>query len=109
MRIWDIPPENLCRAHLLSEHRELHGLWSILTLGKKGYAHHPETKRWHGKLKALYLRHEALVEDMARRGYRHNTPLNPELATGSDVQDEFLATPEEQAAMLKAKGCGCRV
>ncbi|UCD87532.1 MAG: hypothetical protein JSV01_07210 [Desulfobacterales bacterium] len=45
MRIWDIPPEKLCRHHLLGEHYELHALWAILTRGKKGYSKHPETMR----------------------------------------------------------------
>ncbi len=31
MRVWDIHPKHLCRKHLLAEHRELHGLWNILT------------------------------------------------------------------------------
>ena len=31
MRTWDIPPEKLCRQHLLGEHRELHAIWSIIT------------------------------------------------------------------------------
>ncbi|NCS72473.1 MAG: pyrimidine dimer DNA glycosylase, partial [Candidatus Magasanikbacteria bacterium] len=31
MRVWDIHPKYLCRKHLLGEHRELHGLWNILT------------------------------------------------------------------------------
>jgi len=45
MRIWDIPPDKLCRNHLLGEHNELHAMWNILTQGKKGYANHPETKK----------------------------------------------------------------
>ena len=61
MRIWDIAPKKLCRNHLLGEHRELHAIWSVIVNGKKGYARHPETLRWMGKLKALYGRHEALV------------------------------------------------
>lgn len=109
MRIWDVPPEVLCRQHLLGEHRELHGLWNILVEGKRGYAHHPETRRWEGKLAALYARHEALVAEMARRGYRHASPLDPALATGEAVQDEYVDTPEEQVALLRAKRCDCRV
>ncbi len=46
MRIWDIEPVRLCRAHLLGEHRELHGLWNILTL----------------------------VQEMKNRGYDHSCP-----------------------------------
>jgi hypothetical protein len=49
MRIWDIPPDKLCRNHLLGEHNELHAMWNILTQGKKGYSNHPETKRWVGR------------------------------------------------------------
>lgn len=109
MRIWDIPPEKLCRNHLLGEHSELHGLWAILTKGKKAYAHHPETKRWRGKLKALYLRHETLVQEMESRGYRHNSPLEPELATGVAVQDEYVEAYEEQVRLLRDKGCDCQV
>jgi hypothetical protein len=109
MRIWDIPPDKMCRQHLLGEHRELHALWSIITNNKKAYAHHPETMRWRGKLKALYLRHEALVEEMTRRGYKHHTPLDPALATGKAVQDEFVDSYEEQVRLLKERGCNCRV
>ena len=107
MRIWDLPPSELCRQHLLGEHRELHGLWQILTLGKTGYSRHPETLRWVGKLHALYLRHEAVVEEMARRGYQHATPLDPHLATGSAVQDVFVDPLERQRELLRAKGCDC--
>jgi hypothetical protein len=109
MRIWDLPPELLCRQHLLGEHRELHGLWQILTQGKQGYARHPETQRWRGKLKALYRRHEALVAEMARRGYRHATPLAESEATGAELQEDYKDAPAEQVRILRAKGCGCRV
>jgi len=109
MRIWDLEPERLCRQHLLGEHRELHALWSTLTNGKKGFSRHPETARWRGKLQALYRRHEALVAELARRGYRHHTPLSESEATGLPVQEEYKDTPGEQVRILRAKGCGCRV
>lgn len=109
MRIWDLDPERLCRQHLLGEHRELHGLWVILTRGKKGFARHPETRRWQGKLQALYLRHEQLVAEMSHRGYRHHTPLPAEQATGLGQQGEYKDTPAEQVEILRSKGCGCRV
>jgi hypothetical protein len=109
MRIWDIAPERLCRQHLLGEHRELHALWVILTKDKKGFARHPETERWRGKLKALYRRHDALVAEMARRGYRHQTPLPAAEAVGLAEQKEYKDSPAEQVRILKAKGCGCRV
>ena len=109
MRIWDVPPSILCRQHLLGEHRELHALWAILTEDRRGYAHHPETKRWRGKLAALYSRHELLVVEMLRRGYQHGSPLDPRLAIGEAIQDDFVDTLEAQRALLRGKGCACAV
>jgi hypothetical protein len=109
MRIWDIPPERLCRAHLLGEHRELHAIWTILTQDRAGYRNHPETLRWKDRLMALYARHTLLVEEMRSRGYNHVSPLDPALASGSAVQDRYVDTPETQIALLRSKGCGCAV
>ena len=107
MRIWDVEPEVLCRSHLLGEHRELHALWNILTLDRRGYRSHPETRRWEGKLAALFKRHEAVVAEMRRRGYRHASVLDPKLATGSDRQDALLESVAQQIALLTAKPCSC--
>ncbi len=109
MRIWDLEPERLCRQHLLGEHRELHALWVILTQDKPGFSRHPETARWRGKLKALYRRHESLVAEMGRRGYRHATPLPAAQATGLGRQEEYKDSPAAQVEILRNKGCGCRV
>ena len=109
MRVWDIHPKHLCRKHLLAEHRELHGLWNILTKhqGRGGYSRHPETLRWVGKTRALYNRHEELVEEFFRRGYQHHTPLDKKLAKGKKVQDVFINTVREQKIILKNKPCEC--
>ncbi len=109
MRVWDIHPKHLCRKHLLAEHRELHGLWNILTKHKEkgGYSRHPETLRWVGKQKALYQRHESLVEEFLRRGYRHYSSLNKKLATGKGSQKVFINTLAEQKIILRKKPCDC--
>ena len=107
MRIWDLPPANLCRVHLLGEHRELHAIWTVLTQDKTGYAKHPETLRWRGKLAALYARHQELVLEMEARGYRHASPLDEDLATGSAVQDTYVDVPARQVELLRAKNCPC--
>ena len=111
MRVWDIHPKCLCRKHLLAEHRELHGLWNILTKhgGKGGYSRHPETLRWVEKTRALYNRHEALVKEFKKRGYKHHTPLNKKLAKGSDKQSVFIDTLKEQKILLKNKLCECPI
>lgn len=107
MRIWDIHPKELCRQHLLGEHRELHAIWSILTNGKKGYRYHPETQRWIGKKKALYIRHEQLAKEIGKRGYRHNSPLDKRKASGRAEQFQFVNTRAEQRMILKKKNCRC--
>lgn len=109
MRIWDVSPRKLCRQHLLGEHRELHGLWNILTKhgNKGGYSQHPETKRWVGKAAALYDRHEALVKEMERRGYQHNSPLDKRLAKGKKIQDAFIDSVASQRKLLNTKPCDC--
>lgn len=109
MRIWDIHPKHLCRKHLLAEHRELHGLWNILTKhgGKGGYSKHPETLRWIGKTKALYYRHEDLVKEFSRRGYQHYTPLDKKLAKGPATQNIFIDIVSKQRKILKDKPCDC--
>ena len=109
MRIWDIHPKHLCRKHLLAEHRELHGLWNILTKHKNkgGYSRHPETLRWVNKQKALYLRHEELIKEFGRRKYKHHSPLNKRFATGSKSQKIFINTIKEQKIILKNKLCEC--
>lgn len=107
MRVWDVAPALLCRAHLLGEHREVHAVWNVLTLGKTGYSRHPETLRWRGKLTALRKRHEALVREMLHRGYTHKSPLDPALATGSARQRAYVDTPERQMELLRAKPCPC--
>ena len=111
MRVWDLHPKHLCRKHLLAEHRELHGLWNILTKhkGKGGYSRHPETLRWAGKQKALYNRHEILVKEYLRRGYKHHTPLDKRFATGSGIQRVFINTKREQKNILNKKLCECQI
>lgn len=109
MRIWDIEPKYLCSKHLLAEHRELHGLWNIITIHncQGGYSHHPETIRWIGRQKALYLRHQLLVEEFNHRGFHHKTPLNASLAIGEEIQTTFLNSLEDQKIILKEKNCAC--
>lgn len=107
MRIWDISPSLLCRQHLLGEHRELHAIWSVVTKKKKGYSNHPETLRWIGKLKALYIRHKTLVQEMKKRRYNHKSNLPFHLAKGKKIQDIFVNTINQQVEILKKKNCPC--
>lgn len=105
MRIWDVSVSKLCRKHLLGEHRELHALYSILLYDKKGYRQHPETLRWEGKLPALKKRHQLLVSEMEKRGYKHNSPLLD--SPGMNSQSKLLQSLEEQEKLLNQKNCEC--
>jgi uncharacterized protein YbgA (DUF1722 family) len=101
VRIWDISPGYLSRQSLLGEHRELHGLVSILVHGKSGYSRHPETKRWVGHLPALKWRHAVLAAEMTLRGYADRTPIacDPLVAW----PDTFVTAPGDQLRLLAAK------
>ena len=50
-----------------------------------------------------------LVQEMKNRGYNHYTPLPAELATGNEIQDQFVNSYDEQIKILQNKGCGCKV
>ena len=84
-------------------------MWVVITEKKRGYSMHPETLRWNGKLKAMYQRHEKLVDEMKRRGYNHHSPLDKRKATGNEIQNEFVNSVEEQIQILKKKECSCKV
>jgi hypothetical protein len=95
----------LNRASLLGEHRELHGLRSILLHSKSGYSHHPETMRWVGCLSGLGLRHAALVSEMRLRGYVDRTPVRRTKA-GSIWPRAFVTEPADQLSLLGRKYIG---
>ncbi len=106
MRIWDVSVNKLCRQHLLGEHAELHCLFSIISNKKKGFANHPETKRWRGKLAALYKRHEQQIKEMKKRGYNHQTPLDKRKAKGKSRQTVLKDSIPKQKKLLRER-CGC--
>jgi hypothetical protein len=72
MRMWMVNPKRMCRKHLLGEHVELHMLLGSLRKNRsiQGFLDA-------GLLQpqAVNQRHEALVEEMEARGYKHSSPL----------------------------------
>lgn len=105
MRVWDVHPGYLNRQSLLGEHRELHGIVSILVNGKNGYANHPETMRWVGFGWALAQRHRQLTCEMALRGYVDRSPV----ATRSQRDHwppVYIDTPGVQYQLLRDKYVG---
>jgi hypothetical protein len=108
VRVWDISPGYLDRQRLLGEHRELHGVHVVLTDGKAGYAHHPETIRWVGCLAALARRHSQLAAEMRLRRYIDRTPL-PDPPRGCRWPRTFVTDPVDQFQLLRRKYSGAGV
>jgi len=106
-RLWMVDPARMCRKHLLGEHHEAH-----VFLGKLKHQHRLDgyIKANHFSAHDLWERHEALVQELDVRGYRHTSPF-PEPAAV-----KFLAfylpphPPINRAAAeteLLARGCDC--
>jgi Pyrimidine dimer DNA glycosylase/Protein of unknown function (DUF1722) len=102
MRIWDISPGYLNRQSLLGEHRELHGIVSIIVNKKKGYFHHPETVRWNGYGWALRQRHRTLTAEMSLRGYSDRSPVITRTKNGI-WPDTYIDEPFQQFKILENK------
>ncbi len=102
MRIWDVSPGYLNDQSLLGEHRELHGIVSIIRNNKKGYSRHPETLRWVGFGWALRQRHRLLSAEMALRGFCDQTPV--QLRSNKGLWPAtFIDSPAGQFDLLKGK------
>lgn len=102
MRIWDVHPGYLNRQSLLGEHRELHGMLSIITQGKKGYSRHPETLRWVDHLWALKQRHQLLAAEMQLRGYQDHTPVH-NIRDKGEWPSSYIDPPYQQLKILESK------
>ncbi|MEK6879920.1 MAG: pyrimidine dimer DNA glycosylase/endonuclease V [Nanoarchaeota archaeon] len=73
MRQWNVPAKLMCRQHLLGEHREGHMIASSLMNHQRnvvGYVRHNLMEPL-----SLFKRHNELVREMKKRGYKHHTPL----------------------------------
>lgn len=70
--MWMLDPKVLCSKHLLGEHVELHMLLGFLKKGKNLGKFLKKKQVDPSKLKE---RHEALVEEMGSRYYKHYSPL----------------------------------
>jgi hypothetical protein len=105
VRVWDISAGYLNRQSLLGEHRELHGIHTILSQRRRGYSHHPETRRWAVALAALAWRHALLAAEMRLRGYVDRTPL---VVDAHPVRwpTAFVTEPGDQLALLRGKYVG---
>lgn len=73
-RMWMINPAKMCRNHLLGEHKEIHQLVGIINKKKINVLlGHAKLKQI--QTKSIIKRHDDLVKEMIKRGYKHNSPL----------------------------------
>ena len=100
MRMWMVNPKTMCRNHLLGEHVECHMFVGTIKRGKniQGYLNKGLLE-----IHSLQSRHEELVEEMLRRGYRHNSPLSFLKKTKSGKINAL-----ENAGLLAARCKKCR-
>lgn len=72
MRMWKVPPEVMCRKHLLGEHVEMHMFAGSIRHGRSIDGH---IERGQVEVKHLRARHDELAEEMLRRSYLHRSPF----------------------------------
>lgn len=76
-RMWGVDPQLLCRNHLLGEHREMHQEVGTIHNHPHGRAVvEGHARKGQVDTRKLQERHDALVAEMARRGYSHDSPMD---------------------------------
>lgn len=71
--MWNVEPKLMCRKHLLGEHFEMHCFVGHIKQGKK---YNGFLKNGMLEIHNIKNRHDQIVNEMEKRGYKHNTPLN---------------------------------
>jgi hypothetical protein len=68
-----VNPHKMCRQHLLGEHVECHMFVGTIRHGKnvQGYL-----DKGLLEIHNIQNRHDELVKEMLRRGYKHNSPIS---------------------------------
>ena len=75
-RMWMVDPKLLCRPHLLGEHREIHMIAGSVNKGRRSLNLLKSMQRMGIiEIQNLHSRHDELVEEMNKRGFKHNSPL----------------------------------
>lgn len=105
MRMWMVDPTLLCRKHLLGEHGEIHKHRHNFV--KK----HSISGRMRPVIqiepRSMQSRHDALAQEMTRRGYNHNSAYEqPDISHLSDF--ERNATVDVQASLRDLR-CRCEL
>ena len=107
MRMWMVEPNIMCRKHLLGEHGELHKFLHNWQKKHKidgrisGNAIEPLTYK---------LRHDKLAQEMSKRGFNHNSPLEqPDFSYLPEEQRNFKVDKEASLKLLLDRCCECNM
>lgn len=91
--MWMVDTRIMCQRHLLGEHRELHGLAGMIRLDMKtwlnGYVRYGLVE-----LNSIEARHQELVEEMEKRGWKHQSPIGKADIAGDRVVDRHTSLTE---------------
>jgi len=93
MRVWNVPPKHLDDKRLVDEHCAVHGIRGAINKNSP-VQKHPQANRFVNNMGALWRRHETLVAEMSRRGFKHHTPF-PMEAVPENQRNKLLHVSED--------------
>ncbi|MEZ0393798.1 MAG: pyrimidine dimer DNA glycosylase/endonuclease V [Desulfurococcaceae archaeon] len=96
--MWMVPPSIMCDRHLLGEHVELHMLVGALRRRARidGYV-----RKGLLEVASIESRHEEIVQEMLRRGFKHSSPLKMEDVDLSYLPEEVLNARVDRERSLR--------
>lgn len=105
MRMWMVDPKLMCDQHLLGEHGELHKFLHCWCKRHRidgriaGNAMEPLSYK---------ARHDELAEEMLRRGFKHESPLEqPDFSYLPSEQREYRVDRQESLKLLRKRCPAC--
>ena len=101
MRQWMVDPKFLCVKHLSGEHVESHMFLGCIKKGTslKGYI-----EKGLVEVENIQKRHDELANEMIKRGYNHNSPLD----CCNLLWEEGNVNSEQNIEELKRRCPNCR-
>jgi hypothetical protein len=98
--MWMVDPRMMCRQHLLGEHFETHVIANNIARGRgiAGFIRNNVIEPH-----SISSRHDALVEEMERRGMKHRSPLH----FSTDLYPDFRIDREASFRLLVGRCPRC--
>mgnify|MGYP000580324178 CR=1 FL=1 len=106
MKIWDVPLETICSAHLKLMFSNCRVVWSVLTKPNKWLNNHSEVLRWEDKLNALKTIHDAVQDEMTKRGLEYTRYILTTSTEDIGLVESPDTIKQQQVILLNAQ-CPC--